>query len=134
MLPCHSAAVVRLPYDLWLVTGELGFHSRARTGWVSLAHWLGRIQPTQGMLRTQPKLLFGDPGQSGWYCTLSGDAANSVPGLVTCGRVAGMWPCSASPQATAQLFALAPVISAAVLSGVCLGREGKSGDTRPWPC
>lgn len=52
MLPCHSAAVVRLPYDLWLVTGELGFHSRARTGWVSLAHWLGRIQPTQGMLRT----------------------------------------------------------------------------------
>lgn len=71
VLPLPSAAVVRLPYDLWLVTGSSGgSHSRARTDWVSLAHWLGRIQPTQGMLRTQPKLP-GDFSQSGWSCTLS---------------------------------------------------------------
>ena len=138
VFPGHSAAVVLLSYDLCLVIGELGFHSRAGTGWVSLAYRLGRIQPNQGTLRTQlwtqPKLLYGDPSQSGWSSTLSGDTAASVPGLVTCGRVAGMWPCSASPRATAQLFALAPVVSAAVLSAICLGKEGNSGDTQPWPC
>ena len=111
--------------------GSSVFCCRGGTGGAAWAPWPGGNRPHRGTVGAplEPPVvdLAGPPSSPG------GRAA-SAPGSGAYGSVVGPWPRSVSPAQQPSCLLWPCTVPAAVLSAVCLGREGTSRDARPWPC